>query len=351
MNGRELTLAAVHGTPHPRVPVAQHNFPFCLRHCGIAMDDYRRNPLLAAKVLATTAFDFGYDCIIVDFDTCTLAEAMGSQLDFPEHEPARVRDYRLKQLEEVRDLQIPDPHRDGRMPLWLETTRELRALVGDEKAIMARADQGPFGLLFQLREPQEMMMDLLDEDSEALLRIGLDRCVEAGVRFARAQIEAGADLTSIGDSASGESLISPELYESFAQPYQKRYKEMLGDGLLSLHICGKTNNIIEGMVATGCEVLEVDHFNDIERTVRAAADRTSIWGNLDPSSVLCLGSREMVLAESRKVLEAVMPLTWRFVLCPGCLVNANCPAENVRAMSEAAAEYGGYDVPPNKTRT
>ncbi len=69
-------------------------------------------------------------------------------------------------------------------------------------------------------------------------------------------------------------------------------------------------------------------------------DRTPIWGNLDPSSVLCLETKDTVLSESRKVLEAVMPLTWRFVLCPGCLVNANCPPENVRAMSESAAEYG-----------
>jgi uroporphyrinogen decarboxylase len=89
-----------------------------------------------------------------------------------------------------------------------------------------------------------------------------------------------------------------------------------------------------------------DHHNDIGRTVRVASDRASVWGNLDPSSVLCLGSRETVLSESRKVLEAVMPLTWRFVLCPGCLVNSNCPPDNVRAMSEAAEMFGLYSAPP-----
>ena len=40
------------------------------------------------------------------------------------------------------------------MPLWLETTRILRRMVGDELAIMGRADQGPFGLLALLKCPR-----------------------------------------------------------------------------------------------------------------------------------------------------------------------------------------------------
>jgi hypothetical protein len=45
----------------------------------------------------------------------------------------------------------------------------------------------------------------------------------------------------------------------FGRPYQAIYRERMGDGILSLHICGKTNDIIEGMATTGCEMLELDH--------------------------------------------------------------------------------------------
>jgi uroporphyrinogen decarboxylase len=345
MNSRQLTIAAVKGEPHPRVPVAQHNFPFCVKHCGITMEQFRRDPHLAARVLADTAYDFGYDCIIIDFDTCTLAEAMGSTLVFPEVEPARIGQFALARLEQGRGLKVVDPHRDGRLPLWLETTRELRRLVGDEKAIMARADQGPFGLLFQLRDSQQLMTDLLEAD-EQLLFDCLEICRQSGVRFAQAQLEAGADFTSIGDSASGESLISPAMYARFAQPFQKRYKEALGDGLISLHICGKTNNIIKGMVNTGFDILELDHANDLERSLRVVNQRCSVWGNLDPSSVLAFGSQPTVLDASRKVLESATALTWKFVLCPGCVANANTPADNIRAMTEAAARWGNYDHAP-----
>jgi len=342
LNSRELILKAIAGQPHDRIPVAQHNFTFCIKHCGVTMKQFRDNPTLAAKVLADTCYDFGYDCIIIDFDTCTLAEAMGSKLEFPELEPARVKNYFLKSMNDITKLSVPDPEKDGRLPIWLETTKELRRLVGDEKAIMGRADQGPFGLLFQLRQSEEMMIDLLTVD-EKLIFQALDICVQAGVKFAKAQLEAGADLTSIGDSASGESLISPEMYMKFAQPFQKKYKDLLGDGKIALHICGRTDNIIEGMVKTGCDVLELDHLNNIENSLQKINGESSVWGNLDPSSMISFGTPDMILAESKKIIEAAKKYAKnKFVLCPGCLVNSDAPPENMQAMTDAVMRYGYY---------
>jgi uroporphyrinogen decarboxylase len=185
------------------------------------------------------------------------------------------------------------------------------------------------------------MMDLLDEEEEAAILDALEYCAEAGARFARAQMDAGADLTSIGDSACGQSLISPAHYMKFGRPYQAKYRKRMGDGILSLHICGKTNDIIEGMATTGCEVLELDHLNDIVRSIEKVADRACIFGNIDPA-LLSLGTPDDVLAACRPVLEAAVAGTSRFVLCPGCLANADVPAANIRAMTDAAHRWGNY---------
>ncbi len=345
MNSRELILAAIAGRPHPRVPVAQHNFTFCARQAGVTLERFRRDPKLAARVMADAAERFGYDCIILDFDTCTLAEALGAKLCFPEDAPASVAEAPLQDLGAIRDLPMPDPMRDGRLPLWLETTRELRRLVGNEKAIMGRADQGPFGLLFQLRGHEAMMTDLIDREPEELAA-ALEYCAQIGVRFAQAQLAAGADLTSIGDGAAGQSLISPRHYREFGQRFERRYRDLMGPGALSLHICGQTNAIIEDMVNTGCEVLELDHLNDLERSLRVIRHRTCVWGNIDPSSVLSQGSRLEVLDASRRVVELAKRLTWKFVLCPGCLANADVPPENMQAMTDAALAWGQYDHAP-----
>ena len=335
MNGRQRTLAAIRGEPHDRVPVAQHNFPFAARHVGLTQRQYRSDPEHAAQALADTAYDFGYDCIIIDFDTCSLAEALGTGCELPEDEPARAVRPAVQSLRDVPDLPLPDPQRTGRLPMWLETTRRLRAKVGDELAIMGRADQGPFGLLFLLRDSQEFLMDLLEVDP-AVIDAALEHCTRAGVAFAQAQLAAGADLTSIGDSAAGQSVVSPDIYRRFAQPFERLYKQQLGDGLLSLHICGKTDQIVTAMADTGAEVLELDHWNNLEATFRQLDRPVCIFGNLDPSSVLVQAPSQVVLDKSREVIRIARHAGARFVLCPGCTVGANTPPENVAAMTEAA---------------
>jgi uroporphyrinogen decarboxylase len=339
MTPRQRTLAAIRGEPHDRVPVAQHNFAFAAKHVGITMKEFAFHPDKAAHALACTAEDFGYDGIIIDFDTCALAEAMGATITFPGDAPAHIETSPLETIQDAAHLRIPDPHKDGRLPLWLETTRLLRGMVGDELAIMGRADQGPFSLLGVLRDPQAIMMDLIDEPEEDIFA-GLEICTAAGAAFARAQLEAGADITSIGDGLSGESLISPAMYRKFSQPFERRYKELLGDGLLSLHICGRSNNIIEDMVATGSDVLELDHLNDMDRSFGIVANRCCIFGNIDPSSVLCMGTPELVREKCRALIASAHLHGARFVLCPGCLVMANTPPENVQAMTDAAREFG-----------
>lgn len=184
------------------------------------------------------------------------------------------------------------------------------------------------------------MMDLLDEE-ESVIFDALEYCMEVGSRFARAQMDAGADLTSIGDSACGQSLVSPAHYLRFGQPFQAAYRRRMGEGILSLHICGATNEIIGGMADTGCEVLELDHLNDIVGSIDKVAGRAGIWGNINPA-LLSLGTSEEVLAACQPILEAAVARTDRFVLCPGCLANADVPPANIQAMTDAARRWGNY---------
>ena len=180
-------------------------------------------------------------------------------------------------------------------------------------------------------------MDLMEVEEE-VIQAALEHCTRVGASFARAQLEAGADITSIGDSAAGQSVVSPKVYQRFAQPMEKRYREFMGPGLLSLHICGKTDHIVAGMADTGAEILELDHWNDLQATFKAIGQRTCVFGNLDPSSVLVQGTPELVRQKSREAIEIARRTGGRFVLCPGCTVGANTPPENVRAMSEAARQ-------------
>jgi MtaA/CmuA family methyltransferase len=342
MTGRERTLAAIGGEPVDRVPVAQHNFPFVARRAGLSMRAYRSDARVAAQALADAADDLGYDCIIHDVDTASLAEAMGAGVVMPEAEPARVERPAVASIAAIRDLPLPDPARDGRLPFWLEVTRELRARVGDRLAILGRADQGPFGLAFLLMDSQEFLMDLLETDDD-VVQEALAHCAEAGARFARAQLDAGADLSSIGDSAAGQSVVSPDVYRNVARPAERGYRDLVGEGRLSLHICGKTDAIVADMADTGFDVFELDQENDLDRTfatLHALGDRgrrVCVYGNVDPSSVLYRGTPDDVERACRSAIETARRYDARFVLCSGCVMMANTPEANARAMVRAAA--------------
>jgi uroporphyrinogen decarboxylase len=149
--------------------------------------------------------------------------------------------------------------------------------------------------------------------------------------------EAGAHMVSNGDSPAGPALISPRLYREFAFPYEKLAAASAHKlGLpYALHICGNTDLILEDMVATGADALELDHKTGLHRAAAVMKDRTALIGNLDPNGVLALGSPALVAQRTRELLECFRDNP-RFILNAGCALPATTPPENIRSMLRAA---------------
>ena len=189
----------------------------------------------------------------MDIDTATLAGAVGVAVDFPEDDPARCEGGCLPTLAAVRELPPPDVGADPRTQVWLEAVRRLKAHFGDEICVRGNCDQAPFSLASMMRAPAEWMMDLLDEDQREDVGRLLRHCTDATGQFLRLMAAAGADMLSNGDSPAGPDMISPALYRTFAQPWERELAGLahqLGKPYL-LHICGNTTLILDDMVATG----------------------------------------------------------------------------------------------------
>jgi uroporphyrinogen decarboxylase len=188
-----------------------------------------------------------------------------------------------------------------------------------------------------MRGPAEWMMDLLDEGSRGDAHALLSFCTAAAVSFIRLMASAGADMVSNGDSPAGPDLISPVLYAEFAEPYEEKLvDEAHALGLpYALHICGNTTRILEAMVATGADALELDYKTDARAARDVLAGRAAFIGNIDPSAVLALGTPALVEARTRELLE-VFAATPGFILNAGCAIPAETPPANLRAMIAAA---------------
>jgi len=317
-----------------------HNFQMAAREHGISMDRFRRDPQALAGAFIAAVERYGYDGVVVDVDTATLAEAAGVPVDLPQNEPARVKGRLVHDLREVGSLTPVDLRNSERAQVWLEGSRLLKQHFGDTIWIRGNCDQSPFTLAALLRGMEHWMTDLLDPNRSADVTALLEYCYTLTTQFIALMAETGVDMVSNGDSTAGPAMISPALYRRFALPYEKRvitFAHQLGLPYI-LHICGDTGPILEDMVATGADGLDIDYKTDVTRAHEVMQHRTVFVGNIDPSGVLALGSPENVASSVSQLLH-VFADTPRFVLNAGCALPPGTPSENIRMLMSTARGF------------
>ena len=340
MTGYERIAAALSGRTPDKVPVMLHNFMMAARERGITMRRFRESPRLIAESFIRAAESYDVDGILIDIDTVTLAGAAGVPIDFPEDEPARCRSGSLDRLDMVEDLKPVDIQSYRGVSVWLDAVRRVRDHFGEEMMIRGNCDQAPFSLASMMRSPALWMMDLLEERDEPLVLKLLDVCLDISLQFIRLMSEAGAHMVSNGDSPAGPDLVSPALYRRFAQPFEKALREAAGRLNLPyvLHICGNTNLILEDMISTGADGLELDFKTDIRLAHDLMKGRCVFLGNLDPVGVLAMGTPDLVERKASELL-AVFSDTPRFVLNAGCAIPPDTPSDNIRTMIRVARNF------------
>lgn len=337
-------MAVLRGEMPDTLPVIPQSFMFAVETAGKKICEVNRDGKKMAECHIISQEKYGYDGCVIDFDDATIAEAVGAKVIYREDEPAIVDENEpvLKNLRDVYDMPIPDPYSSGRLNEWLEATRTLKEKIGDHVFIMGRADQGPFSIACLLRGTTQFMMDLIMEDKK-LIHDTLDYCRRISAVFAKAQKDAGAHATSIGDAFAGPNLISPEMYREFAfGPEKELTKEVQEYGIpFSLHICGNTNGIIEDMGKTGARILEVDWKLDMEMARKTVPESTVLMGNIDPSFPLVTGTPEQVDEAVRQLILKTKGKN--HIVSSGCAMGRNTPPENFRAFIAAARKYGSYE--------
>ena len=124
------------------------------------------------------------------------------------------------------------------------------------------------------------MLDFID--NEEFVRELFTFVVEMELRFAKAQLDAGADLIGVGDAAA--SLVGPRIYNKYIFPFEKQ----LIDGLCALgaktriHICGSTRKILAGMGLLGADIVDLDFLTPVDEARAVMGPRQILLGNMDP---------------------------------------------------------------------
>ena len=340
MNGHERITAALRGNAPDTTPIMLHNFMMAAKESGVSMEQYRNDPEIISRSFIASVEKYKFDGILVDIDTVTLAGAVGVPVDFPLEDPARTHQGNLPDLEDVRSLKPVSIENYKYIQIWLEAVRLLKDHFKNEIYIRGNCDQAPFSLASMMRGAQNWMTDLMMTE-ENLINELLDYCTGATSQFIKLMAQTGCDMVSNGDSPAGPEMISPDMYEKYALPFEKRIVDVAHEAGLhyTLHICGNTDVILDKMLKTGADAFELDYKTDVQKVFDIYHDKATLIGNIDPSGVLALGTVDMVRQKTRELLETYKTSN-RFILNAGCAIPPNTPAGNLKAMIEEAREYG-----------
>lgn len=317
--------------------------PLITSHAATIKDmklkDYYTNGESMARAQIAALETYGHDAISIFSEVGIIAEAMGSEFEYPEHDLPVQRTPALAK-KNVDDLILPNPEKDARLPVYLEAIEYSYDAVGDRLPILAYVP-APFTTGMMLSDPNKFLMQTIREP-EVVTKI-MEKSLEAAIEFCYHIIDAGG-LPIIVDPLASSSVISPKAYKQFALPYERQLIDFLHryDLDVILHICGDTQPILDLLPKTHADLVSIDRVNMTDTMVQLAG-QARIIGNYDTSR-LAFATPDLISTEVRDLVKVAMYSKKGYIAATGCEVPVHTPKENVMAFVDAAKEAGWYWV-------
>jgi uroporphyrinogen decarboxylase len=351
MTSRERFIAAALRQKPDKVPAAPYNGNFGAALAGIPISRYNTDAGLMARAHIQTWEALGNDVVVAQSDNYYIAEGFGCVINQPYNTTPNLVRPAVETLAGIDKLKVPDPYKDGRMPVYLDAVHKLREHFGNEVAVRGPGT-GPFSLASYLVGGTEFfLMEIAtaeadeDKDRERRLLDLMEISSDALIAFLKALLEAGSDVAQAGDSLASLSMISPLIYEKYVYPFEckvfRAIKPLVRKkgGVTILHICGDTRAILPLMAATGVDVLEIDAKVDMAEAKKITDGRVALLGNLEPTAVLFQGTPDLVRNTANACMKGCNALSGGFILGSGCEVVPESPRENLKALVETAHNF------------
>jgi MtaA/CmuA family methyltransferase len=204
--------------------------------------------------------------------------------------------------------------------------------VGDKYFIIGWVE-GPVAEYADIRGVTAAAMDFLDDP--VTVGKAMDVIVESALEFITLQVKAGAHCIGIGDAFCSQ--IGPELYQQMAFEREKRMVDHIHNlgALAKLHICGNTHAIMPGMIATGADIIDVDHLvPSMAPFQHLLGPRQVFSGKTDPVSLIQDGTSAQIATD---VVECRNQAGGRVIISAGCEITPGTSEKNMRAFRKAAA--------------
>lgn len=332
MTSLERTVSFIKGDNVDRPPFHPIVMRFAAKYAGVAYGDFCCKADEKVKSLVKTADDFGMDWVTTLSDPYIEAADFGLPVDFPHDELPMHREHLIKEIEYINKMKVPNWDKCERMKNRVREVELYRKEVGGKYFILGWIE-GMFAEYVDLRGLSDACLDLYD--NEKMVRLAFDILLENAKRFAKKQVEAGADCIGIGDAATSQ--IGEELFSQYCHKYQcelVEYIHSLGC-MTKIHICGNTSSVQKYIIATGTDIIDVDHtVTNMKECAPLLKPNQVFSGQTDPVGIIQDGSKEDI---EKSVRTCFHESGGRTITSAGCEITPGTDFDKFRMYADAAS--------------
>jgi MtaA/CmuA family methyltransferase len=333
VNARQRFQHALRLEPVDRPPVAAVATGITVQMMerrGIFWPQAHHDADLLAGLAESIYMYTGVECIKLPFCMSIEVEAFGTPIDFRTIDTLPTESAHIYQ--QPSDLRIPADFFDrGRVPVVLQAIAALRKKYADEAPLVSSI-VGPFTLANKLFGFDNFLVWTISNPE--YVHAVMEALTPLAIRYANAQVEAGADAITLGEASCSGSLISPATYRDFIAPYHSQMAAGISAPTI-LHICGKSTRHLPYIAETGVTAYNFDEGVDLSAACQHLKGKVAITGSVPTLSHLLNGTPESVYQSAWECLEAGVDM-----LTPGCAMAPHTPLENIEAMCQAARDWG-----------
>lgn len=297
--------------------------------------DRSENVDLAVEISLQPFRAFQPDGVILFSDILTPLPGIGIPFDIIESR-GPVIDPPVRSLEQVKNLKPLEP--ETSLPFIREILQILRQEVGNQATVLGFVG-APWTLAAYAIEGKSSkdyaIIKSMAFSEPSLLHEFLGKLADAIAIYVRYQIDSGAQVVQMFDSWAGQ--LSPQDYETFAMPYQRRVVEQVKathpDTPMILYINGSAG-ILDRMSKSGVDIVSVDWTVDMAEARARLGENIGVQGNIDPC--VLYGSQDFI---RDRVLDTIRKAGKKgHILNLGHGVLPTTPEENVAFFFETAKQ-------------
>jgi uroporphyrinogen decarboxylase len=342
MTKRERVETAFAWQVPDRVPFVPAVYEHKARLVGRRPSEVCRSFDLLLESLSKELQTYDPDVLTVGVDVYNVeAEALGCAVRYfdDSDDVPSVAGALIAEPADLGKLGLPDPGRDGRMPLFVEAAARVQKERGQDMLVRG-ALSGPFSLACALAGTEAVLVATLE--NPGFVRELLAFSARVAVVFGRAYLEKGVEPV-LFDSKASPDAASPHVFREFVLP---AYRDVVipalreaGAQTVPLIIGGDTTSVLEDLFETGAGQLLCDAGSDLGLFLkRCREERRPLRASVD-ARLVHRGRPEEIKAEALRILRATEGQPG-FLL--GCGVVAyDCDPRNVLAIRQARDEFAG----------